>query len=174
MTTDVRIADANDAPIIALLGRLTFVETFGHLFEQHRDDLAQYLVDTFSVAKIKASLAHPENFFWLALVDNLPVGYAKLKIPSSHALLAAETPGQLQKIYVLQSFLAEGIGILLLNAAREKAVERGADTIWLSVLKDNERAIRFYEKYDFASIGSDTFTIGAMTFNFGVLSMPIR
>lgn len=170
MTIEVRITDAADAPIIALLGRLTFAETFGDLFDRHPDDLARYLATTFGVAKIVASLSQPENRYWLAFVDGLPVGYAKLKAPSPHPSLTAQNPVQLQKIYVLRDFLANGIGIPLLDAAREAAVAQGADAMWLSVLKENARAIRFYAKHGFDMIGEDTFTIGAQTFDFSVLA----
>jgi hypothetical protein len=43
MGAQIRPADAADAAVIALLGRITFGETFGHLFRDHQDDLRAYL-----------------------------------------------------------------------------------------------------------------------------------
>jgi hypothetical protein len=78
----IKSAGIEDAPIVALLGRLAFSETFGHLFTRHTGDLAGYLADTFGLAKIRGSLGQSENQYWLALADGLPIGYAKLKYPS--------------------------------------------------------------------------------------------
>ena len=106
MALVVRAAEATDAPVIALLGRVTFEQTFGHLFTDHPDDLAAYLNGTFAVGKIAGSMAKDVNRYWLALDDGLPIGYAKLKYPSRHRLVAGEGRGvgQLQKIYVLRGF----------------------------------------------------------------------
>jgi hypothetical protein len=41
-------------------------------------------------------------------VDNLPVGYAKLKLHSPTAQFGRPDVAQLQKIYVLQDFLGWG------------------------------------------------------------------
>ena len=62
---EIRIANPNDAIVISLLGRITFTETFGHLFRDSKD-LQEYLERTFSVDKIESSLGKAENVFWLA------------------------------------------------------------------------------------------------------------
>ncbi len=43
MTIIVRKAEPKDAAIIALLGRITFRETFGALFIAHENELQTYL-----------------------------------------------------------------------------------------------------------------------------------
>jgi hypothetical protein len=55
------------------------------------------------------SLAKPENAYWLALWEGLPVGYAKLKhrFPLS---ATAQSAAQLQRICVLGEFIGHGIG----------------------------------------------------------------
>ena len=152
-----------------LLGRLTFSETFGYLFERHREDLVKYLTDTFGVAKIRHSLGLPENHCWLAFVDDLPVGIAKLLYPSDPPRLPKPRAAQLQKIYVLRDYLAQGIGVPLLQAACDRAAVLDVGTIWLTVLAENARAIRFYERHGFVTLGQTTFAIGAQTFDFDVL-----
>lgn len=165
----IRVATPEDAEFIALLGRITFTETFGHLFANHTSDLGAYLDHTFAVSKIRKSLGDPDNHYWLSLRDGLPVGYAKLKHPSPTPLLTGEEPAQLQKIYVLQEFLALGIGRLLLNTVLDHAARSGFHTIWLDVLKQNTRAIRFYQRHGFQPLGDDTYTIGAQTFQFHLM-----
>ncbi|NNK26759.1 MAG: hypothetical protein HKP06_00810, partial [Flavobacteriaceae bacterium] len=101
---DIRLANSNDAQIIALLGRITFAETFGHFFSDQQD-LINYFEATFSVEKIKNSLAKPNNIYWISFVDQLPVGYAKLKLNSGSDFIDSENICQLQKIYVMKNFL---------------------------------------------------------------------
>ncbi len=49
MAIGIRAACGDDAALLALLGRLTFRETFGALFQDHESELTDYLETTFSV-----------------------------------------------------------------------------------------------------------------------------
>lgn len=168
----IRRAHAADAQIIALLGRITFSETFGHLFEDH-SDLLEYFGRTFSVDKIENSLKKKNNVYWLAMADKLPVGYAKLKLSSACQFLESDHSCQLQKIYVLKDFLSLKIGLGLQEELLAKAKESGASHIWLSVLNENERAIQFYIKNGFDKIGEHEFSIGKEDFNFTAMAKAL-
>ena len=95
-----------DATSIALLGRFTFTETFGHLFRD-KNDLMEYYERTFAVEKLANSLKKGSNAYWLAHIDQLPVGYAKLKLHSPSPFIDSRNVCQLQKIYVLKDFLSQ-------------------------------------------------------------------
>ncbi len=166
---EIRIANKDDAVFIALLGRITFTETFGHLFKD-KQDLIDYYSTTFSVDKIAHSLTKPNNVYWIAFVDRLPVGYAKLKLNSASQFIASEDVCQLQKIYVLKDFWSMKIGFDLQNRLLKKAKETGNFKIWLSVLHSNARAIDFYLKNGFQQIGNHDFQIGKERFDFIAMS----
>lgn len=168
----IRLARSVDASVISLLGTVTFEETFGHLFRDKKD-LEDYLVHTFSVSKIEGSLKKAENVYWLAEVDSRPVGYAKLKLNSASEFLGEEATCQLQKIYVLRDFLSMKIGLGLQEELLAKARELNYKKIWLSVLKENTRAIRFYEKNGFKFLGDHNFVIGKEHFNFIAMSKSL-
>jgi hypothetical protein len=74
MDFEIRPAGPDDAEMVALLGRITFAETFGHLFLNHTGDLRAYLDHTFAVAKIRGSLGEPDNNrnnrYWLSLLTS--------------------------------------------------------------------------------------------------------
>lgn len=165
----IRLAKKEDAKYIALLGRTTFTETFGSLFRDS-EGLKAYLNLTFSVNKIEHSLKKSNNIFWIAFVDGLPVGYAKLKLKSSTEFIKSNNISQLQKIYVLRDFLFMKIGKRLQDLLIAKAVKTGSKEIWLSVLDSNQRAIGFYEKNEFRIIGSHKFSIGQEIFDFIAMS----
>lgn len=169
---EIRIATQDDAALIALLGRITFHETFGHLF-RNREDLLDYYDSTFSVDKIESSIGKPNNVYWIAFIDRLAVGYAKLKLHSTSEFISEHTVCQLQKIYVLKDFLSMKIGHALQKLLLEKAKEKGFSHIWLSVLNSNERAINFYIKNGFMKIGNHDFSIGDENFDFIAMSKPL-
>jgi len=172
MNDIIKVSSENEAAIISLLGRVTFTETFGHLFSD-KNDLLEYLERTFDVKKIKTSLKKPNNVYWLAYVNDLPVGYAKLKLDSPSPFIEEQKVCQLQKIYVLKDFLSKKVGFSLQEALLEEAKLIGRKHVWLSVLQENERAIRFYLKNGFELIGKHDFQIGKEHFNFQAMAKPL-
>ena len=166
---DIRIATIQDAPFIALLARITFSETFGRFFRD-KNDLLAYYNRTFTVEKIKNGLQNSRNIFWIAFVNDMPVGYSKLKLKSKSEFTRSKATCQLQKIYVLKDYLAMKIGTELLDVLISKAKQTSSEEIWLSVLDNNERAIRFYKKHGFKNVGKHDFQIGKENFEFIVMS----
>ena len=162
---EIRLAKKEDAQFIALLGRITFTETFGHFFRD-KQDLLNYYDATFSVEKIETGIAKPENVFWIAFVNRLPVGYAKLKLHCRSQFIDSDNICQLQKIYVLKDYLSMKIGFQLQTVLLDKAKELNFNAIWLSVLGSNERAINFYKRNGFEKIGDHDFHIGKESFEF--------
>ena len=170
MNNSIRKAAPDDAPFIALLGRITFREAFGHVFPIEAE-LLEYFEKTFSVAKIRSSLEKENNVFWLAFADGLPVGYAKMKKYSPNADLPYPTGdmAQLQKIYVLRDFLSLRIGEQLQTAVFEETQRLGKHALWLAVWTGNDRALRFYQKHDYIQEAALRHSIGSQTFDFEVM-----
>jgi len=166
------MANNSDAGYIALLGRITFTETFGHFFDD-KQDLLNYYESTFSIDKIENSMSKPNNAYWIAFVDRLAVGYAKLKMNSNSEFITEQNVCQLQKIYVLKDFLSMKIGFELQRLLLKKATEKGFSQIWLSVLNKNERAVNFYIKNGFMKIGNHDFQIGKESFDFTAMSKQL-
>ena len=169
---EIRIANQKDVKYIALLGRVTFAETFGNLFNDN-NDLLHYLEQTFSVNKIKSGLEKENNVFLIAFYKELPVGFAKLKFNSKSEFIKEKYVCQLQKIYVLKDFLSKKIGFMLQEKLLKIAIQNGNQKIWLSVLESNERAINFYIKSGFSEIGEHIFQIGKEKFEFVAMSKKI-
>lgn len=172
MNIDIKPATAADAATIALLARITFGATFGHLFRDSMD-LQNYYQKLFAVEKIRNGIAKAENLFWLATMDELPVGYAKLKLNSPTPSLDSVAVCQLQKIYILADVIGTGVGRqlqeIVLNTARDLAFQ----DLWLSVLHSNERALRFYKKNGYQEIGSHDYSIGKEDFHFKLMHLVL-
>ena len=170
---EIRRANKDDAGFIALLGRITFTETFGHFYKD-KQDLIGYYDSTFSVDKIENSIYKLNNVYWIAFVDRLAVGYAKLKLNSQAEFLVKKNACQLQKIYVLKDFLSMKIGFELQNLLLKTAKEKNFSEIWLSVLNSNERAVNFFIKNGFMEIGNHDFQIGKENFEFIAMSKQLE
>lgn len=164
----IRKATIADAEMVAILAQITFDETFGHHFRD-RNDLINYFNTTFSVAKIRSSIAKENNVFWLAFVDELPIGYAKLKKHAPNATVEDVNCSQLQKIYLRKDYLNQQIGAPLQQAMLDELIHLDKKTLWLSVLKTNSRALKFYEKNGFVTVGEHLFWIGKECFDFHIL-----
>lgn len=61
--------------------------------------------------------------------------------------------GEIFAIYVLADYYGQKVGYELMNAAFEKLAAYNHIAVW--VLKGNERAIKFYERYGFRFDGTE-------------------
>ncbi len=61
--------------------------------------------------------------------------------------------GEIYAIYVLKDYYGKRVGFRLMNAAFERLSDYGRIALW--VLKGNERATRFYERYGFRFDGTE-------------------
>lgn len=85
----IRRATAQDAELIARIGKRMFRESFDSL--NRPDDMAAYLAVNFSTAKIDEDIADPRTTYLIAFKRDLPVGYAKLS--ATRPRIASGAPG---------------------------------------------------------------------------------
>jgi diamine N-acetyltransferase len=171
MNIFIRRAGQRDATFISLLGRITFREAFGPIWKPQT--LLNYLQATFNVAKISGSLSNPNNLFWLAFVDNLPVGFIKVKINSQSDSVKDKNAAQLQKIYVLNDFTGHKIGQQLQDIAFSSLVHAGKKTVWLVVWEGNSKAINFYKKHQYRTAGKYHYAFEDDSFDFDVMEKAL-
>jgi GNAT superfamily N-acetyltransferase len=156
MTVTFRDAVPEDADALAELGRVTFAETFGHLYTP--ENLAAFL-QNHSPERWRAELSDSAFAVCLAEEDGRAAAYAKLAPPS----LPFETQRratELRQFYVLGPWQGRGISSELMAWAIAEARRRGAEELYLSVFVDNHRARRFYARYGFEQVGTYEFMVG--------------
>ena len=156
MNVNYRNATVRDAEALSALGTATFVATFGHLYEPN--DLEIFLQNHASDVWAK-ELTDPAFAVRVAELDGKMVGYAKLGPPH----LPFEPRGEaaeLRQLYVLEEMKGQGIAQALIEWIIDRARERRADHLYLSVFTENHRARRFYEKYGFEPEGTYAFMVG--------------
>lgn len=168
----IRTAAAADARDLADLGTRTFLEAYGDTNDPA--DLAAYIADTYTEHSITAALESAGVTYLIAETGGQAVGFAKLVDGSRSPQVTASSPAELQQLYVVGHRHGGGVGSALLAACIEKAREHGCDTLWLGVWEHNQRAIGFYERLGFATVGSYTFRLGAQQQTDLVMTLPLR
>ena len=67
---------------------------------------------------------------------------------------------EISKIYLRQSAHGSGLAQKLLDVALAEAKAHGAQSVWLGVNQQNERANSFYERNGFVLVGERRFQVG--------------
>lgn len=82
--------------------------------------------------------------------EDVLVGYAMLRVVAGPASWdIGDRTAELETLSVLPSARGSGVGAQLVEAARERAIARGAKAFLVAVAHANEGAIRFYEREGF-------------------------
>lgn len=172
MNMRVTVANSSHADTISRIGKQSFRDAFAHLFK-NKEELLEYLEYTYHPDKILKSLEKKNNIFFLALIENVPVGFAKVKKYSLNEQIQSIAQMELQKIYVLSDYHGRGAGQALLESVVNLAQEVRPDFVWLDTHVENAKAIRFYEKNGFKKTVRYFFTIGTQRFEYHVMCLPV-
>jgi ribosomal protein S18 acetylase RimI-like enzyme len=164
----IRAAGPEDAPALALVGAATFLETFagtvdGGAIVRH-------------CARVHSAEAYARQFrdgasAFLATTapGDAPVGYALLGRPDLPG--AADGDIELKRIYALSRFHGSGLGNALMAAALAAAA--GHRRLALGVYRGNARALAFYARHGFATVGERRFDVGGIAYDDLVLARPL-
>lgn len=156
----VRHAIADDVPALAALAGRSFRSAFAA--ENAPADIDAYVSEAFSPDKLRRELADARNVFLLAgTAGNEIAGYAKLRIGPADVSVGGPDPVEIERLYVDPETIGRGIGATLMRACLDEAAARGHRTVWLGVWVHNARAIAFYERWGFRTVGSHVFRLGS-------------
>ena len=137
--------------------------------------MESYIRRAFSEETIRDELEDETSTFLLAFSANRddPIGYAKLRHGEPHESVDGPDPVELQRIYVDPEVIGQGLGAALLQASFDAARDAGYRTLWLGVWEHNVRAIAFYEKWRFETVGDQIFRLGADDQRDVVMARPV-
>jgi ribosomal protein S18 acetylase RimI-like enzyme len=155
----IRRGTVADAALLSELAARTFAETFAA--DNTPEDLATYIATSFNVARVTAELKDPASIFLIAEVDGSAAGYARLHDGKAAQGVEGAKPIELVRLYVSREWLGRGIGEQLMRACLDEARQAGHETIWLGVWERNARALAFYRKWNFRTVGEHMFQLGA-------------
>jgi len=147
--TAIRIAAPRDAGALAMLGRETFAETFGHLYPPH--DLVEFLDAAHAPAYSARVAGDPAYRVWIAEQGERAIGYAlagPCLIPHPEVTRSC---GELQRLYVRRDSQGAGLGVEMLEQVLAW-LERPERRLWIGVWSENHGAQRLYARYGFAKV----------------------
>lgn len=159
--TWVRRARADDAFVLAQIGAQTFSETHDKWTDAR--DVEGYIASNFTPVKILQEMHDQNPSFWLGGIGKDPavLGYAKLR-PAVPPVCVEGDALELQRIYVRQAVVGQGLGGALLRTCIRHAIRAGWSGMWLGVDRRNHDAIGFYRRFGFDLVGTKDYTIGTI------------
>ena len=156
---ELRTAGPEDAPALAALAEHVFRDTFGP--HNRAEDMDAYCRAAFSIDHVHHELTDRHYHTVLGFARGELAGYAQLRSTAPPPCVAGPAPIELKRLYVDRRWHGGGVAHALLDRAIAIAMQRGAQTLYLSVWQHNHRAIAFYVKHGFVRVGAAEFTLGA-------------
>ncbi|MEM6412876.1 MAG: GNAT family N-acetyltransferase [Pseudomonadota bacterium] len=169
---NVRLANQADAETLAHIGVATFIDSYTEDIEGAA--MVAHCTAQHSKAVYEAYLSNPESTCWIAeyTPTGAPIGYA-VNCPPDLPIPLQRGDVELKRIYAMSRFHGAGIGLALMKAAVEQARSAGAARLLLGTYEENHRAMAFYAKHGFKTIGSRAFNVGGKIYDDIVMAVTL-
>lgn len=154
----LRPVSDNDLPVLADVGRRTFLESF--LAYNDPDNIDAYLAQAFSDERLRRDLETDGVQTLLLWVDGVAAGYLKLNMGDAQTETRGDAALEVERVYLLADFQGRGLGRSLMQFALDAAQATGKSCVWLGVWEHNQSAIAFYERLGFTIVGEHSFMLG--------------
>jgi len=130
-----------------------------------QENIDQFCATKLSPESFEAYLADTRIRIWFANEEGELAGYVKSVSgepddPVIAEAVKARPTVEISKIYVRVSAHGSGVAQQLMSVAVEEAKAEGAQSVWLGVNQQNERANTFYERSGFLVVGERRFQVG--------------
>lgn len=164
----IRPAGPDDADALSVVGAATFLEAYCGVLDGNA--IVVHCVNQHSPDTYRRYLANGAKA-WLVEIEpgGAPVGYALSCKPELE--LAEENDLELKRIYLLAQFQGSPMSAALLRSVVSSA--SGHCRLLLGVKEDNLRALAFYRKHGFETVGSRRFNVGGKMYDDFVLALPL-
>lgn len=153
----VRRARPEDAVALAALMERTFRDTYSA--NSNAEPLEQHVAAYFGADRQAREIADPALDTLLVDAGGELVAFAQLRRGGgAPECVRAQHPVEVMRFYVDHAWHGRGVAAPLMHACVTAAGT--ADALWLLVYRINARAIAFYAKSGFATVGTHPFHFG--------------
>ena len=153
-----RIATREDASLLAELGARTFRESSPNT---RHEDVESYVGENFTRERLMTCLSVKNTKAVILEKCGQAIGYALLSPGTPpDRLVKAPHSIQIKRFYILQEWTGHKLGDVLMARCLEHVGHSRFEAIWLTVWRNNERAIRFYKRWGFRKAGVYDFVVG--------------
>jgi len=152
----IRLAQYHDAGNLTVLSIQVWLHTYAQ--DGVKTSYSNYLLEHFTKENFAAVIQGPNQDIWIYETDTALQGFMIMK----HTSPCPERPDcitEIDSFYVQDQATRMGIGSALLRQAVSSCKDKGIYQVWLSVHHENEIALNFYNKHNFADIGSMMFEL---------------
>jgi ribosomal protein S18 acetylase RimI-like enzyme len=161
----VRPGVATDAPALAELAAVTFPLACPPYHTP--ENIALHLAEVLSEDSFDEYATEVDDYaLFVAQANGKLVGFSLLDCLACdddvvEPMLKASLPSmELSKVYVHPDAHGSGVAQALFEACQAEARDREAASLWLTVWRENARALRFYEKNGFSPLGERLYPVG--------------
>jgi ribosomal protein S18 acetylase RimI-like enzyme len=167
---NLRLCAPGDETAVSLIGQATILETYAGVAEGA--DLYVYASKELSVEEFRRLLSSDRSRIWVVEtgVGNCAVGYALARSTEEGELFSMS---ELTRLYVLYRFHGLGLGTMLMNEVLAHASANRTRVMTLRVHSQNDRAIRFYERYGFKVISEEPLRAGERDYRVLVMQLAL-
>ncbi len=151
-------AYASVAQVLTDLGRSTFIETFQS--DNTEANMNHYISKAFTIDKQLAEIADPKRQIIIAWHESDAIGFIHLLEGPADLSVTGPKPIEVLRLYVDARWHKKGVGASLMSHGIEWARTQGFLTMWLGVWERNPKAITFYQRFGFESVGTHFFRLG--------------
>ena len=155
----IRVANKSDAALLAITAEATFRDSFA--YANTEADMNAHCTKKFGAAQQLAEIQDPKMLTILVEAGTSLIAFGQLREGSAPACVQGLNPREILRLYVDRSWHGKGIAQTLMSELIDRAVQAGADSVWLGVWESNPRAIAFYNKSGFRAVGDHTFWLGS-------------
>jgi GNAT superfamily N-acetyltransferase len=137
------VSTPDDIAIVECLAREIWAEHFTPIIGAAQ---VEYMLEKFQSAEAMKSQISSGWEYYLAMIDNNPVGYAGL-VPE-----VKKKRMMLSKLYVKSPARGKGVGKSILEFIERKCELEEFSSLWLTVNRFNTGPISWYERHGFETI----------------------
>ncbi len=153
-----RKANLYDAKPLSLLAERTFRDTFGA--QNSEENMELHCKLSYGEEIQAREISSPDMTTFVSEDGGRLVGFSQVRWQGAPSCVAAVSPAEIQRLYVIQECHGRGVAQDLMKACLDDVEGRGADVVWLGVWERNPRAISFYKKFGFIEVGDHVFPLG--------------
>jgi ribosomal protein S18 acetylase RimI-like enzyme len=101
-----------------------------------------------TVSEVEKNLAKTNELIALAILDNVPVGFACAQYFQSFCY--RESQGEITEIYIKEKARRKGLASMLISFLEQELRQRGVESVKILTGRTNESAHRTYESSNYA------------------------
>jgi ribosomal protein S18 acetylase RimI-like enzyme len=168
MNIEIQAINVVEVEVLSNVATKAYFDHYKHLWH---DQGVWYAHKCFNIKQLEEELLDAKNFFFLANLNNRPVGFLKLR-PENQLAEQIGDGFEIERIYLTNEATGMGVGRKLMEFAIEKARQQNKDYVWLKAMDSSNNAIRFYESLGFEICGRSRLDFEQMKTEFlGMVAM---